>query len=288
MRILITGVSGQDGSYLAERLLEQGHDVFGLVRRFNTRVPVVPVVGDMGDRPSLERALRMARPQVVYNLAAVTSPGGAWGQPQPASVGEVTGLGVVKLLDAMLAHAPDAKLVHASSSAIYDPQRYGLYGSAKALAHEAVVGYRHLLWSSNAVLFSHTSPRQDARFLARRVCDTLKRIAAGSGERLELGDVDARRDWGYAPDYVHALTLIAAQDVPGDHVIATGLTHSVRDLVRIALDATGLGWDQVVSVDPHTRRVAHEIAAPEARLAATRALGWKAETSFADTIRTLL
>ena len=288
MRILVTGATGQDGSYLVEQLTAAGHDVFGLVRRYNAQTPAVQVVGDMGDRPSLERALRMSRPGVVYNLAAVTSPGGAWTSPQPAGVGEVTGLGVVKLLDAMLFCAPDARLVHASSSAIYDPGRYGLYGAAKTLAHEAVAGYRSRLWCANAVLFSHTSPRQDARFLARRVCSTLQRIAAGSGERLELGDVDARRDWGHAPDYMRALPMIAAQDVPGDHVIATGLTHSVRDLVQVGLDHLGLEWDQAVAVDLTAVRVGHEIAAPEARMATTRRLGWKAETSFTDTILSLL
>lgn len=285
MRALVTGVTGQDGSYLAEQLLADGHEVFGLVRRPNAGSPARPVTGDLLDQDSLERALRVAHPDVVFNLAAVTAPGGAWGTPQPPLLAEVTAVGVVRLLDAICKVCPDARLVHASSSAIYDPHRYGLYGAAKQFAHAAVVGYRTRLHASNAVLFSHTSPRQDPRFLARRICTAVAR-----GERLTLGDVDSRRDWGYAPDYTRALPRIAAHPDPGDWVIATGLTRSVRDLTETALKLAGRTWDELVTVDHTLPRIPHEVYpdTAEARLATTRALGWRPETSFDDMVAALL
>jgi len=290
MRALILGVTGQDGSYLAEQLLAEGHDVYGMVRRFNAETPARQLFGDLLAQESIERCLRAARPDVVFNLAAVTAPGGAWGTPQPPSLASVTGVGVVRLLDAMLNAAPDARLVHASSSAIYDPQRYGLYGIAKQFAHEAVFGYRARLHCSNAILFSHTSPRQDPRFLARRICSTVARIAAGSSEFLHLGDIHSRRDWGYAPDYMQALRLIADQSHPNDWVIATGRTRSVGDLAAAALKQVGLEWDDVVRVDPNAAPVPHEVHpdSHEGRLAAMRALGWKPETSFDEMVGLLV
>ena len=287
MRALILGVSGQDGSYLAEQLLADGHEVTGLVRRrYEAAFPLV--LGDLLDQDSLEAALRKVKPDVVYNLAAVTAPGQGWGVPQPPLLAEVTGLGVVRLLEAMLRCTPNARLVQASSSAIYDLPRYGLYGIAKQFAHQAVQGYRRQLHCSNAVLFSHTSPRQDPRFLAPRICATIARIAHGSRERLVLGDVDSCRDWGYAPDYMRALPLIAQRDTPGDWVIATGLTRSVRDLTEAALQVAGLAWDDVVTIDPDLPRVPHEVLDQDGRLATAAHLGWKAETSLQEIVRELL
>ena len=284
MRALITGVLGQDGSYLAEQLLADGHDVFGMVRRSNGHSPAKLLIGDLLDQDSIERVLHQCAPDVVFNLAAVTSPGGAWGTPQPPLLAEVTGVGVVRLLDAMLNCAPRARLVHASSSAVYEPARYGLYGIAKQFAHQAVVGYRHKIHASNAVLFSHTSPRQDPRFLARRICSTI-----ATGGKLVLGDVDSRRDWGYAPDYMRALPLIATQGAPGDWVIATGVTQSVRDLTETALKLCDRSWDEVVTIDHSLPRVRDEVHpdAAERRLATTRALGWRPETSFEDMVAAL-
>lgn len=283
MRALITGVLGQDGSYLAEQLLADGHEVFGTTRRSNATSPAQLIVADLLDQESLERALTRSRPDVVFNLAAVTSPGGAWGTPQPPLLADVTALGVPRLLDAMLKVCPDARLVHASSSAIYDPARYGLYGIAKQFAHEAVVGYRHRLHASNAVLFSHTSPRQDPRFLARRICTAVAR-----GQTLVLGDVESRRDWGFAPDYMRALPLIATQGAPGDWVIASGRTHSVRDLTETALKQAGRTWDEIVTVEHSLPRIPNEAAPPEGRLATTRALGWTPRVSFDDMVGELL
>jgi len=290
MRALILGVTGQDGSYLAEQLIAEGCEVFGMVRRFNARSPAQQVIGDITDRPSLDRVLRVCKPNVVYNCAAVTSPGGAWGTTNPPNLAEATGLGVVKLLDAMCQHAPNARLVHASSSAVYDPHRYGLYGIAKQFAHEAVAGYRERLWCANAILFSHTSPRQDKRFLAPRICSTIARIAKGSKELLTLGDIYSRRDWGYAPDHMRAMRLVAEHPSPGDWTIATGVTHSVRDVALAAVTAAGLDWDDVVRVDPEAPRIPNEVHpdSQEDRLAAMRALGWKPETGLVGMVEEMV
>lgn len=291
MRALILGVSGQDGSYLAEQLLDDGVDVVGMVRRtIPDPLKFQLLLGDLLDQESLERVLARACPDVVYNVAAVTAPGGAWGTPQPPMLADVTGLGVLRLLDAMVKVSPDARLVHASSSAIYEPHRYGLYGISKQFAHNAIAGYRGRLHCSNAVLFSHTSPRQDPRFLARRITSTVARIASGSRERLVLGDVESRRDWGYAPDYMRALPLIAQRSSPGDWVIASGRSHSVRDLTEAALAHVGLDWDQAVTVDPNAERIPSEIypGAQEGRLATLHTLGWKAETELADMVQVMV
>ncbi len=286
MRALVLGVTGQDGSYLAEQLAADGHEVFGLVRRFGPQsAPGLQLLaGDLLDQDSLERVLARVEPDEVYNLAAVTSPGGAWGVPQPPLLADVTGVGVVRLLDAMVKTAPDARLVHASSSAIYDPHRYGLYGIAKQFAHQAVLGYRGRLHCSNAVLYSHTSPRQDRRFLAPTICATLARIAADSPEKLTLTDLAGTRDWGYAPDYMRALPLIARQDSPADYVIATGRRYSVRDFVNVALAETGLSWEQATSLElgppaPHEKSASVE---------EIRALGWRPDTSFAEMVKLMV
>lgn len=291
MKALILGVSGQDGSYLAEQLFDDGVDVYGMVRRPTRRpLPYPVLLGDLLEQDSLERVLARTKPDVIYNLAAVTAPGGAWGTPQPPLLADVTGVGVLRLLDAMLRVTPDARLVHASSSAIYDPHRYGLYGISKLFAHQAVAGYRNRLHASNAVLFSHTSPRQDPRFLARRITSTIAAAANGSGEKLVLGDVESRRDWGYAPDYMRALPKLAERSTPGDWVIASGLAYSVREMTQAALDVVGLHWDQVVEVDPHADRVPSEVhpAAQEGRLATSHTLGWAAETSMPDMVKILV
>lgn len=280
MKALILGVAGQDGSYLMQQLLADGVDVWGLVRRPNTHLAIPTVLGDLLDQDSLETALAAVKPDVVYNLAAVTAPGMGWGMPQPPLLAETTGLGVVKLLEAMLRRTPDARLVHASSSAIYDQARYGLYGIAKTLAHQAVQGNRARLHCSNAVLFSHTSPRQDKRFLAPRIFATLARIAAGSKERLRLGDVGSRRTWGYAADYMAALPLIAAASAPCDWVVSVDRIHTVRDLTEAALRTAGLSWDDAVAVDSQAPRVPHEVFDPKAPSAT--ALGWRAQTSLDD------
>lgn len=281
MKALILGVLGQDGSYLAEQLVADGYEVHGMTRR-PRRAPygVRLHPGDLLEQASVEAVLRAVQPDEVYNLAAITAPGSGWGQHQPPLLADVTAVGVVRLLDAMTIAAPDARLVHASSSAIYDPRRYGLYGASKVFAHEAVSGYRERLHVSNAVLYSHTSLRQDQRFLFPRICSTIARIRAGSTEKLHLTDLNGARDWGYAPDYARALPLIARAE-PGDYVVATGQRHTVEDLVAVALKAAELNWSQVVVHLPGYPTPVEEPADP----LALRALGWKPETSFADMVR---
>ena len=278
MKALITGITGQDGYYLAEQLLDNGVEVAGLIRRPGVfPLGIRLVAGDLLDQDSLERALREVRPDVVYNLAAVTAPGGAWGTTQPPLLAEVTGLGPVRLLDAMLKASPDARLVHASSSAVYDPHRYGLYGISKKFAHDAVVGYRDRIHCSNAILYSHTSPRQDPRFLAPTICRKLR-----NRERLVLTDVLSRRDWGYAPDFTRALACIAAGPA-GDYPVGTGHTRTARDFVHHALAALGLDWG-AVEID---QRIEAPMERP-ADISALRALGWRPSTRFPDMVRLMV
>ena len=278
MRALVTGCLGQDGSYLVEQLVAAGHEVFGLTRRPNAVSPATLIVGDLLDQDSLNRAVVQAKPDVVFNLAAVLDPGGGWSTSAPLMT-EVTGLGAVRLLEAVVRHAPDAKVVHASSSAVLEPERYGLYGAAKRLAHDAVVGYRDRVWASNAILFSHTSPRKDPRFLDRRICTTLAR-----GGTVTLTDLHPRRDWGYAPDYCEALQAVAAAPEPGDWVVATGRSRSVADLVAVALEACGRSWDAV--------RIEGRVGYPDEisteGMCTVRELGWSPRTSFEDIIRELV
>lgn len=287
MRALILGVAGQDGSYLADHLTATGHQVFGLAHRphLPATAGVTYVHGNLLDQRSLERALVEAEPDEVYNLAAVTSPGGAWGRPNPPNLADVTATGVVRLLDAIVKVAAGARVVHASSSAIYDPHRYGLYGLAKRLAHDAVVGYRAGgLHVSNAVLYSHTSPRQDPRFLAPTICRKLRAIRDGGTEKLVLTDTLGRRDWGHAADHVAALPLIARHDAPGDYDVAGGRTHSVGDFTDVALGTLGLSWRQAVDV-------IQGIPAPAEHPADTgplRELGWKPQTSFEAMVREMV
>lgn len=282
MRALILGVAGQDGSYLAEHLTAAGHQVFGLAHRPDLPVAagVTYVHGNLLDQRSLERALVEAEPDEVYNLAAVTSPGGAWGRPNPPNLVDVTAIGVARLLDAVAKVAGTARVVHASSSAIYDPHRYGLYGIAKRFAHDAVVGYRSQgLHISNAVLYSHTSPRQDPRFLAPTICRKLR-----AGEKLTLTDTLGRRDWGHASDYAAALPLIARHETPGDYDVATGRTRSVGDFTAVALAALGRSWHAAVEV-------IQGIPAPAehpADISAVRELGWKPVISFEGMVREMV
>ncbi len=280
MRALILGVSGQDGSYLAEHLIAGGHTVFGAARRIPHRViaGVRYTNADLTDQWSLERALLETEPDQVYNLAAITAPGGRWGAVEPADLADVTAVGVQRLLAAVTNAAPTARVVHASSSAVHDPHRYGLYGVAKRFAHDVVAGYRGRLHVSNAVLYSHTSPRQDPRFVA----PTIARTIAGGGT-FTLTEVGAGRDWGWAPDVVRALPLIAAAE-PGDYEVATGDVHTVAEFVQAAVDVVGRTWDEAVDVRPGT------VAPPErpADISAVTALGWKPEVTFAELVKRMV
>lgn len=286
MRVLILGITGQDGGYLAEQLLDAGDEVWGMVHK-RTQVPdgVHLVSGDLADEYSLEDAFHKVQPDEIYNLAAVTAPGGAWHVPQQPSLANVTGMGVVRVLEMMRRCVPGAHLVHASSSAIYDPHRYGLYGISKYFAHEAVRGYRqgYGLHVSNAVLFSHTSARQDGRFLAPTITRTLGRIRNSFHEKLKIVDEKGRRDWGYAPDFMRALPLIARTYPARDYDVATGTSHSTYQFVDHALTVAGLSWDVVERL--HGERDPVEV---KAHTGPIEALGWAPATSFERMIETMM
>lgn len=286
MRVLILGITGQDGGYLAEQLLDAGDEVWGMVHK-RTQVPdgVHLVSGDLADEYSLEDAFHKVQPDEIYNLAAVTAPGGAWHVPQQPSLADVTGMGVVRVLEMMRRCVPGAHLVHASSSAIYDPHRYGLYGISKYFAHEAVRGYRQGfgLHVSNAVMFSHTSARQDGRFLAPTVTRTLGRIRNGFNETLKIVDEKGRRDWGYSPDFMRALPLIARTYPARDYDVATGTSHSTYQFVDHALGVAGLTWDVVEKLSGERDPV--EV---KAHIGPIEALGWAPATSFERMIEIMM
>src|ERR1700688_3127265 len=262
-RALITGVTGQDGSYLAEFLLEQGYTVIGMVRRSSTvtfeRIAHIQdrlelVAGDLLDEVSLINMLRDHRPTEVYNLAAQSFVQTSFSQP--VLTGETTALGVTRVLDAIRLVDPEIRFYQASSSEMFGkvqevPQRESTplyprspYGVAKVYGHWITVNYResYNLHASTGILFNHESPRRGREFVTRKITSAVAAIAAGKQTELRLGNLEARRDWGFAPDYVEAMWLIAGQDQPDDYVIATGQTHSVRDFAEMAFASAGLNY----------------------------------------------
>ena len=274
-RALITGIGGQDGSFLTELLLNQGYDVFGIVRRSTSeRYPnldgvrdrVELIQADLLDQPSLVRALEIAQPAEVYNLAAPSFVPMSW--EQPVLTAEFAAVGATALLEAVRRVAPDARVYQAASSEIFGdpleaPQHEETsimpvtpYGAAKAYSFFIVRSYRRRygLHASSGILFNHESPKRPLDFLPRKVANGAARISLGLDETLPLGNLDARRDWGYAGDYVRAMWLMLQQEEPDDYVIATGVTHSVQDLVECAFAHVGLDWREHV-------RVASEAAA---------------------------
>ncbi len=255
MRALVFGGTGQDGHYLIEHLIESGHEVVATRTRSswahspngNGHQGARWLWADLRDEDLVTSAVIDARPDVVFNLAAVTTPGASWLEPAATDVAEVNALGALRVLRAVDRCAPSARVVHASSSAIYDPVRYGLYGASKVFAHETVKGYRSRgLWASNAVLYSHTSPRQDPRFLVPHICRWAARVRAGSVETLTLAAPGSRRDWVDARDAVRALAFIAGLDEPGDYDVASGRQYSVSDVVdMVARDFVGRAVDMI-------------------------------------------
>ncbi|HVX23498.1 MAG TPA: GDP-mannose 4,6-dehydratase [Acidimicrobiales bacterium] len=300
-RALITGVTGQDGSYLAEFLLEQGYEVVGVVRRSSTvnfeRIAHIQdrltlVAGDLLDEGSLVAVLRDHRPTEVYNLAAQSFVQTSWSQP--VLTGETTALGVTRLLDAIRTVDPDIRFYQASSSEMFGkvqevPQRESTplyprspYGVAKVYGHWITVNYRESydLHASSGILFNHESPRRGLEFVTRKVTHGAARIACGLDDKLPLGNLDAQRDWGYAADYVRAMWLMLQQDTPGDYVVATGQTHPVRELCQLAFAAAGLDWEQHVVVDERFLRPAEvDLLVGDPSLA-EQALGWRREVDF--------
>lgn len=300
-RALITGVTGQDGSYLAEFLLQQGYEVVGMVRRSSTvnfeRIAHIQdrltlVAGDVLDEASLIAVLRDHQPNEVYNLAAQSFVQTSWSQP--VLTGETTALAVTRLLDAIRIVDPEIRFYQASSSEMFGkvletPQRETTpfyprspYGVAKVYGHWITVNYRESygLHASSGMLFNHESPRRGLEFLPRKVSHGVARIVAGIDDKLPLGNLDAQRDWGYAADYVRAMWLMLQQDTPDDYVVATGETHSVRELCRLAFEAAGLDWEQHVVVDDRYLRPAEvDLLVGDSTKAQTR-LGWRREVDF--------
>ena len=309
-RVLITGPGGQDGSLLAELLLEQDAEVFGVVRPGQEkRYPnldaladrVELIEADLLDERSLAAALETARPDEVYNLAAPSFVPRSW--EQPVETAEFAAVGATALLEAVRNTVPDARVYQAASSEIFgDPleapqheetpvQPVTPYGAAKAYSFFIVRSYRRRygLHASSGILFNHESPRRPLDFLPRKVANGAARISLGLDTSLSLGDLDARRDWGYAGDYVRAMWLILQQDEPDDYVIATGVTHSVRDLVETAFGHVGLEWRDHVVVDESLRRGRAELhnLVGDASKAKAR-LGWEPSVDFAGLVRMLV
>ncbi len=308
-RALITGVTGQDGSYLAELLLSQGYEVIGMVRRSSTvnferiahiqdRIRLVP--GDVLDEVSLLEILREHRPGEVYNLAAQSFVQTSW--RQPVFTGEATALGVTRILDAIRLTDPESRFYQASSSEMFGrvretPQNEltsfyprSPYGVAKVYGHWITVNYRESygMHASSGILFNHESPRRGLEFVTRKVTHGVAKIKAGLETELRLGNLESKRDWGYAGEYVKAMWTMLQQDEPDDYVVATGETHSVRELCEIAFDRAGLDWEAHVVVDEQFLRPAEvDLLVGDASKARAK-LGWKAEVGFAELVQMMV
>ncbi|MFQ5670898.1 MAG: GDP-mannose 4,6-dehydratase [Acidobacteriota bacterium] len=309
MKALITGVTGQDGSYLAELLLEKGYQVFGMVRRASTenfeRIEHLKgkmrlVQADLLDQLSLIRVLQEVRPREVYNLAAQSFVPTSW--QQPMLTGEFTALGVTRLLEAIRLVDPEIRFYQASSSEMFGkvrevPQTESTpfyprspYGVAKVYGHWITVNYRESygLLAASGILFNHESPRRGREFVTRKVTDGVARIKLGLRQTLRMGNLDAHRDWGYAPDYVRAMWLMLQQDAPADFVVATGKAHSVKDLLDVAFRQAGLAWKDHVEVDQTLLRPAEvDRLVGDASRARDR-LGWEPSIGFEEMIQKMV
>ena len=305
-RALITGITGQDGSYLAEFLLEKGYVVYGMVRRSSTenferlehlRGRLHIRQADLLDQLSLIKLLEECRPHEVYNLAAQSFVPTSWSQP--VLTGEFTALGVTRLLDAIRLVDRSIRFYQASSSEMFGKVREtpqneltpfhprSPYGVAKVYGHAITVNYRESygLFTYCGILFNHESPRRGLEFVTRKVTDGAARIKHGLQSELRLGNLDARRDWGFAGDYVQAMWLMLQQDEPDDYVVATGQTHSVQDLVELAFGHAGLEWRRHVVVDPALKRPAEvDLLLGDASKARGR-LGWQPKVGFREMVR---
>jgi GDPmannose 4,6-dehydratase len=308
-RALITGITGQDGSYLAEFLLEKGYEVIGMVRRTSTinferirhiQDRITLVQGDLLDQSSLIDILREHRPHEVYNLAAQSFVPTSF--KQPVLTGEFTALGVTRLLEAIRLVDPTIRFYQASSSEMFGkvrevPQNENTpfhprspYGVAKVYAHWITVNYRESygMFAVSGICFNHESPRRGLEFVTRKITYTAAKIKLGLAHELRLGNLEARRDWGYAPDYVQAMWLMLQQDEPEDYVIATGETHSVREFVELAFDYLGLDWKKYVVVDPALYRPADvDLLVGDATKARTK-LGWAPSVTFEQLVKIMV
>ena len=308
-RALITGITGQDGSYLAELLLEKGYEVFGAVRRASAtnywriehlldRITLKPA--DLLDQLSLIRLIEDVRPHELYNLAAMSFVPASWDQPM--LTGEFNAQGVTRALEAVRQVDPAIRLYQASSSEMFGKVREvpqteltpfyprSPYGVSKVFAHYITVNYRESydLFAVSGILFNHESPRRGLEFVTRKVTDAVARIKLGLADSLSLGNLDAQRDWGYAGDYVRAMWLMLQQDEPEDFVVATGVCHSVRQLVEIAFGHAGLDWQKYVKLDPALLRPAEVDHLVGDSSKARSKLDWKPEVDFDALVRMMV
>ncbi|KML36102.1 GDP-mannose 4,6-dehydratase [Cytobacillus firmus] len=308
-KALITGITGQDGSYLAEFLLSKGYQVYGLKRRTATpnfeniqhildKIEIIS--GDLLDLSSLIEAIRASDPDEVYNLAAQSFVADSW--PQAIYTGYATGLGVTNILEAIRLTKPDIRFYQASSSEMFGkvleiPQKETTpfyprspYAVSKVCGHWITVNYRESygMYTCSGILFNHESPRRGLEFVTRKVTNGVAKIKLGLQKELRLGNLDAKRDWGYAGDYVKAMWLMLQQENPEDYVIATGETHSVRELVEIAFDYVGLDWNKYIVQDPNLMRPAEvDLLLGDPKKAMDK-LGWKPEITFENLIKTMI
>ena len=308
-KALITGITGQDGSYLAEFLLNKGYEVFGLVRRtsilnferikhIQDRIELIS--GDLLDQNSLINAIKESNPDEIYNLASQSFVPASW--KQPVFTGEATALGVARMLEAIKAVNPKIKFYQASSSEMFGkvkevPQTEKTqfyprspYGVAKLYGHWITVNYResYNMFCCSGILFNHESPRRGLEFVTRKVTNAAAKIKLGLSNELKLGNLDAKRDWGFAGDYVKAMWLMLQRDEPDDYVISTGLTHSVKDLLQVAFDYVNLNWKDYVIVDPKFIRPTEVELLRGDSTKALKKLGWTPETSFEELIKMMI
>jgi len=305
----ITGITGQDGSYLAELLLKKGYQVYGLTRRTSTpnhdrikniinKINLVP--GDLLDQHSLTHAIKEIQPDEVYNLGAQSFVPASWSQP--VLTGEFTALGVIRILEAIRIAKPDAKFYQASSSEMFGKVRHtpqnedtpfyprSPYGVAKVYGHWITVNYResYNLFAVSGILFNHESPRRGLEFVTRKISHGVARIKLGKQKKLKLGNLQAKRDWGYAPDYVKAIWLMLQQDKPKDFVVGTGKTWSVQDFAQIAFKVVGLNWKDYVEVDKKLLRPAEVDHLRADSTKAKKVLGWQPQISFEDMVKIMV
>src|SRR5687768_9833092 len=308
-RAVITGITGQDGSYLAELLLEQGYEVTGVVRRSSApnlwriehlldRITLRPA--DLLDQLSLMRIVAAVRPHELYNLAAMSFVPASW--DQPLLTGEFNAQGVTRLLEAIRQVDPGVRIYQASSSEMYGRVREvpqteltpfyprSPYGVSKVFGHYITVNYRESygLFACSGILFNHESPRRGLEFVTRKVTDGVARIKLGLTDALPMGNLDARRDWGFAGDYVRAMWMMLQQDEPDDYVVATGVTHSVKELVELAFSHAGLDWQKYVKTDPRFIRPAEVDLLIGEPKKAKDALGWTPEVDFGGLVRMMV
>ena len=308
-RAVITGITGQDGSYLAEFLLDKDYEIFGLIRRSSTvnferishlQDKVELISGDLLDQKSLVTALQTSKPHEVYNLGAQSFVPASW--EQPMLTGEITGLGVTRMLEAIRTTDEKIRFYQASTSELFGktqetPQSETTpfyprspYGVSKLYAHWITINYRESfdMFACAGILFNHESPRRGLEFVTRKITHAVARIKHGKDEELRLGNLDARRDWGFAGDFVQAMWLMLQQDKPDDFVIATGETRTIREFCQVAFDRAGLDWEKYVVIDERFFRPAEVNILLGDAAKASETLGWKPETSFEKMVQLMV